>query len=144
MPYVGVVKTDRLVLPSNPDYWVEMKARPTYGDRQAAQKAMLRVSQVDLASVPPEKMASVEADPESGRGVLTEIEVNAFFETYLTHLITDWNLDLANGERLPITTASLALLDDQDGDFLMAQARLRLAKRPRVVEGPFDGRSQPQ
>jgi glutaredoxin 2 len=139
VPYIRKERTTRLSLPSDADYWVEMKDRASYGDKLAAQNSMLQVSQVDLALV--EKAHMVEADIESGRGVLTEIEVDAFFKTLLRRLITDWNLDAEDGRIVPITLDAIEHLDSEDGEFLMTAARRRLSGRRAADERPFDGHS---
>lgn len=141
MPYIRKERTDTVQLPSNPDYHVEMKDRASYGDKMAAQRAMLQISQVDLAMVPPEKAHMVEADIESGRGVLTEIEIDAFFKTLLHRLIVSWNLDAEDGQIVPITPQAIEMLESEDGEFLMTHARRRLNGRRPADERPFDGPS---
>lgn len=141
MPYIRKERTDRLSLPSDANYWVELKDRASYGDKMAAQKAMLQISQVDLAMVPPEKAHMVEADIESGRGVLTEIEIDAFFKTLLYRLIVAWNLDAEDGQIVPITPQAIEHLESEDGEFLMTAARRRLNGRRPADERPFDGPS---
>jgi hypothetical protein len=137
MPYIKQAGTDRLTLPSAPDYYVLMKSKATYADKLASQKAMMQVSQVDLATLDPAKAHLVEADMESGRGVLTEIEIDAFFKTLLERLIVSWNIDGEDGEVLPITQETIGQLDPDDGDFLTAAARKRLGGRPSAADRPF-------
>lgn len=137
MPYLMKSESDRIALPSDPAYWVEMRRTARYGDKLAGQRAMLQVTQVNLAMVDPAKAHMVEADPESGRGVLTEIEVDAFYSAILERLITAWNLDGEDGELLPITVDNIKQLNPDDGDFLAAAARKRLGGRPATAEAPF-------
>src|SRR5262245_55267459 len=122
MPYLKASEVDRLTLPSDPDYWVEMKRTASYGDKLAAQEAMLRVSHVDLDAVPGEKVHLVQGGSEAGRGVLTETETGAYFRTLLVRLITAWNLTDGGDRPLPVDEASVELLDSADGEFLQAAA----------------------
>lgn len=144
MPYVRANETDTLTLPSNSAYHVVMKKRASYGDRLAMQKAMLQISQVDLASVEPSKVHLVEADVETGKGVMTEIEIDGYMRSLLVRLIVSWNLDGEDGEIMPITQETIELLEPEDGDFLNKEAQRRLMPRAVVIERPFDGRSPQQ
>jgi hypothetical protein len=144
MPQLKSSGTDRLILPSDPEAWVEMKSKASWGDKTAAQNAMMKISQVDLAQVDPAKAHLIEADMESGRGVLTEIETGAFFGTLLERLIVAWNFTDENDHPLPVSIENLEMLEAEDGDFLMAEARKRLGQRPKVIEGPFERRSPAQ
>lgn len=145
MPYLKSRETDTLTLPSDPSYHVEMKKRPTYGDKLYMQKAMMRMQPVDLASVDPRDAPYVEStEDDSGKGMMTKIELDGYMKALLERLIVSWNLDGANGEIMPITGDTIELLESEDGDFLIAEAQRRLRPRAVVIERPFDGRSGQQ
>lgn len=141
MPYVKSAETDTLTLPSDPHYHVEMKKRPTYGDKLAMQKAMMQMQPVDLATVDASQAPYVEADEETGKGMLTKVELDSYLKSLLERLIVSWNLDAPNGEVMPITAETIELLEPEDGDFLMAEAQRRLRPRSVVIERPFGGHS---
>src|SRR5258708_1087536 len=101
-----------------------MKDRISHGDRSEALNAMMKVQSVDLLSVDPKKAHLVEADLESGRGMMTEIEVATYLDTLAVQLITGWNLTEGDGEQedvLPIDLANYRKLDDEAGQYLHAE-----------------------
>jgi len=137
MSYLKATATERLQLPSDPDYWVEMKLKASHGDASHAQRAMAQVTSVDLMAVDPRKAAQVVPDEDKERGVLTEIDIAAYSHALLERLIVDWNLTDLDERKLPITAASMELLDQEDGEYLSKEARKRLKRR----KGPFVGTS---
>jgi hypothetical protein len=141
MPYLREVKTKRLTLPSNPDYWVDMRDRLSYGAKGAAQNAMVKISNVEAARLGKKRDQAI-VDRASGRAVLTEFETDAYFATIIAGLIADWNLDGEDGV-LPITPESVAQLDGEDGDFLQAEAQKRIGGRPRDQLDPSATPSSP-
>ena len=141
MPYQKADRagTTRLTLPSDPDYWVEMKNRPGFGDKGAADGAVMQITQVsDANKVPKAKRSNLVVDKASGQGVLTEFEMQAYYTTLLTRLIVSWNLTDLYDKVLPINAETIDELEPQDGDFLVAEARKRLAGRPKEQEAPFE------
>jgi hypothetical protein len=145
MPYLGnVSETDRLEIPGHPDCWVEMKVHPSYADGNAAQDAMLRVTQGQKAKLQASQRGIVQDDPSgNGRGVLTTYETAAYFGTLLLRLIVGWNLTDAEGRPLPITLQAIAELPSVVGRFLQSEAERRLKGRPAEDDGPFETASSP-
>jgi hypothetical protein len=144
MPYLKAAEVERLTLPSDPEYWVELKCTATYADRKAAQTAMLEMAPVDVANLTPDEARLVtNVDQASGRGVLTRVQVAAYDATLLLRLLVRWNLTDENGQELPITQDSINRLAGEDGEFLEIEARKRLRGRTQEQEGPFDTRSLP-
>jgi hypothetical protein len=140
MPYVKKSGVTRLKLPSDPKYWVEMRDRARYGDVSEAAAAAVQVSQVDLLTVDPSKLANVVPDVESGKGILTEYRGRAALDALVLRLITAWNLTDEHDEPLPINEDSLAILEPEDGAFLVSEARKRQGK---TADGPFEKPSAP-
>lgn len=139
MPYKKRGAPSRLNLPSDPDYWVVMKARPSFGDKSAAQSAMVDITQVaDEKTVPKAKRKKLVVDKATGAGVLTEVETQAYFSTLLSRLIIEWNLTDERDKVLPITVEAIDELEPEDGDFLVKEAQERLKGRPVTEEGPFE------
>ena len=141
MPYRRGSEPERLPLPSNPEYWVDMKRRPTRGDRMAAQDALISVVNIDTRGLTAEEMRRIERDPDdqdTTRGLLTDYRYKAYLDTWLLRLISAWNIDRSildpayEGEEIaPITQAAIDALDDEDGQFLLHHARKRMkANRP--------------
>ncbi len=152
MPYRKNDTPEHLVLPSNPDYWIDLRRRARRGDRLAAQEAMLNISTMDLSKMTPEERRKAEVDPDddsdSGRGVLTEFQTKIYFNVWALRLIEDWNIDRslldptdASEEVLPITVENLDLLDDEDSEFLQAKIRERIKKKKGLA--PFGQPSTP-
>jgi hypothetical protein len=135
LSYLKAHGSERLTLPSDPEFWVEMKLKGTYGDKLAAQQAIMKG--VDIVAV----ANAVESG--NGTGAVTEVESAAFFQVVLLRLITAWNLTDLDGQELPITGETIGLLDDEDGEFLQREARKRLAGRPKAAAVPLGKRSQP-
>ena len=129
MTYFKASGVERLTLPSDSDYWVEMKNKLSYGDRLAAQEAMIKVS------------ASPNGLDSEEQQVVTELETGTYFTTLLCRSIVRWNIDDEDGRVLDVTEEAIARLDDEDGEFLLAQARKRLKTRPKAAELPFGQRS---
>jgi len=139
MPQLRGPGVDRLVLPSDPQAWVDMKLRASYGDRTAAQEAMVNVSVRQAGAngrSQGRRNQMVTIDQGSGQQLLTEFETQAYFLTLLQRLIVDWNFTDEFGAPLPINRANLELLDAEDGDFLEAEAKARIGGRPVDQQGP--------
>ena len=131
--------TTKLPLPSDPDFWVEMKDRPGFGDKGAADSAIVNITQVSNPNqVPKAKRSALVVDPASGQGVLTEFEVQAYFTTLLERLIVNWNLTDLYDKVLPINAATIDELEPEDGDFLVKEAQKRLKGRSKEAEAPFE------
>lgn len=120
MPYLksSAAETDRLTLPSDGDYWVDMKKRAAYGDSLAAQSAMVKIE-----------------TNGNGQAKVSEPDSAASVRTLVARLIVDWNLDDEQGQKLPITPETIELLDSRDGNFLAEEANKRVGGRPD--DGPF-------
>jgi hypothetical protein len=126
LTYLKTVATDRLMLPSDPEYWVEMRQKVTYGAKLAAQQSMM--GSVDLRSF----------DPGASNGAaVTALETAAYFARLLVAMVADWNLTDLDGNKLDVTEASIKLLEDEDGEFLQTEVRKRLAGRPKERELPL-------
>lgn len=120
MPYLTAVETDELPLPSNPDYWVRMKRRATFGDSQEAIAGMVHMA------------------PGFTPDTLTpEIEIGQYTRTLAVRLLTDWNLTDEHDAKLPITRESLDMLLAEDGDFIVEEAQKRLGRREAEKAVPF-------
>lgn len=143
MPYgSNKAQVERLHLPSDPAYWVDMKTKATRGDRLAAQEAMFKVKNVKLRNLTPEEMEQVETDPEdptAQRGMLTQYRTKAYFDMWMVRLIVEWNLDDEAGNILPITAEVLDGLEAEDDEFLQEAAKKRMKKK--TVDPPSEGRS---
>lgn len=139
MPQLRAPGVDRLSLPSDPEAWVDMKQRASYGDRSAAQEAMVNVSIRQAGGhgrSNGRKRNQMVFAAEGGQEVLNEFETQAYMATLLCRLITDWNMTDERGEPLAITRANLELLDAVDGEFLEQEARVRMGGRPADQQGP--------
>lgn len=138
MPQLRASGVDRLPLPSDPEAWVEMKRRASYGDKTAAQEAMVNVSirQAGQPRANGKRRNQMVVMSEDGRELLNEFETQAYMLTLLQRLITAWNFTDERGETLAINRTNLELLDAEDGDFLEREAKIRLGGRPADQQGP--------
>jgi hypothetical protein len=138
MPQLRAPGVDRLALPSDPEAWVEMKHRASYGDKTAAQEAMVNVSvrQAGQGRSNGKKRNQMVVVAEDGRELLNEFETQAYMLTLLQRLITAWNFTDERGETLAINRTNLELLDAEDGDFLEREAKIRIGGRPVDQQGP--------
>lgn len=87
MGYLKEVQTQKIKLPSNPEYWVEVKVDARYGD-------IMRAGAVKKDGTP-DMIAS-------SQGVLLQ-------------MITDWNLTDEKDEKLEITLENIYKLEPKDG-----------------------------
>lgn len=126
MSYLKQAETDQLTLPSDPAYWVKLKTKATYGDILAAQSAMLQITQGSNGS--------------SGQ-ITTEMEWAAYMRILSLRMITEWNLTDAQNQVLPLSEASLDLLDPEDGNFLATEVQKRSGRREPAQQIPFVKRS---
>lgn len=144
MPYIKT-QVDRVYLPSDPSYWVDLRQRFTWGDKRTIAKAQLS----------PELKQALQAAIANGLDVsdpANQKELAAEFATegdsmtanslLVLSMISEWNLTDENDAKLPINAASLDLLDDEDGDFLLEEAGKRARKAP-VAQGPLETPSMP-
>jgi hypothetical protein len=136
MPVLRDHGTERLTLPSDREAWVEMKRRASYGDKAAAQDAIVKVTQVHASKLTDAKREVAVIDPQSGRAMLTEFETSAYMMTLLERVIVAWNFTDDLGRTLPITRANLEMLDADDGDYLQAEASKRIGGRPADQQVP--------
>lgn len=131
MAYLKSAGVTRVTLPSNPEYWVELKSKLSYGDALAAQKALLNVEAV-------EQLDTDEHD------VVTKLESDTYFTTLLLRAIVRWNLDDEDGSTWEVTAENIARLENEDGQELIRHARELMRRRPKAKEIPFDQRSREQ
>lgn len=140
MPQLRAPGVDRLTLPSDPEAWVEMKTFATFGDKTAAQEAMVNVTamQPGMPSARNGRKGKKGQMVLSGGGqqFLTEYEVSAYFMALLERVIVNWNFTDEHGNALPITREHLEMLDAVDGEFLHDEAERRLGGRPADQQGP--------
>lgn len=122
MPYLksGQNATDRLRMPSDSGYWVDMKRHAEYGDQLTAQAAMMKI----------------EANG-NGQAIVSDPDTAASVRMLIANLVVDWNLDDENGQKLPITPQIIDKLDPRDGDFLATEANKRVGGRPDEKQIPF-------
>jgi hypothetical protein len=119
-------ETDRLELPSDPQFYVLMKVRPSYGDKLAAQSATV----------------TMQTGP-NGASATAEVNTAAYVRTLITRLVVEWNLTDADEQPLPITVDMIERLHPEDGDFLATEATKRVGERDEVQAGPFRNGSGP-
>jgi hypothetical protein len=131
LAYLKKSSSERLTLPSNPEFWVEMKRVAQYGDTLAAQSAMLKLSTPEIDENGASKPVTM----------VTALEYKAYVKALTVALITAWNLTDADDQPLPIDEASLALLEPRDGEFLAAKATERSRLRPGAQQDPFSAGS---
>lgn len=129
MAYLKAGTVTRVTLPSNSEYWVELKSKLSYGDALAAQKALLNIEAVE------------QLDTEE-RDMVTKLESDTYFTTLLLRAIVRWNLDDEDGSTWEITAENIARLENEDGQELIRHARELMRRRPRAQEIPFDRRSR--
>jgi hypothetical protein len=120
-----------------------MKRRVSYGDKTAAQEAMLKISNLDASKLHGRRREQAMIDPQTGRAMITEFETMAYMLTLLQRLIVAWNYTDELGQPLPINRANLELLDADDGEFLQTEARARMGGRPVDQQGPTSTPSSP-
>jgi hypothetical protein len=121
MSYTQKEKTDKLELPSNKAYWVELKAKTNYGDSLEGSSDFL----------------NMEPNLETGE-VKTKLDLASYTKYRILTCIVDWNLDDEEGNVLPLSVESINLLDGVDGKFLAKEAEARLGERPEKKEVPFE------
>lgn len=97
MPYVKPSVPRKIPLVSDPAYYVMWKDRIKYGDIREVSKSSVR---------------------QVGPRGETEVDRQAMADaTFLLHIV-DWNLDDEEGNKLPLTADSLALLSEDDANQL--------------------------
>lgn len=94
MSYFSQPKVERLTLPSNPEYWVDIKMKLTYGESK--------------------KFIQASTDGSLDAEVAADV--------FLQQVITEWNLDGEDGQVLPITPENLAMLDAKDAFYIIEKA----------------------
>ena len=117
MGYQKPIEIDELPLPSDNAYVVRMKRRASFGDQRAAQSAMIKVN--------------------GQTGQVSDPEYSAYIGALLPRLIVSWNLTDENDQPLPVTAASLDLLEAEDGRFLVSEATKRTGSGGVAQSGPF-------
>lgn len=120
-----------------------MKRRASYGDKAAAQDAMMKITHTEASKLNGKRREQAMIDPQSGRAMLTEFETMAYMLTLIERLVTAWNYTDELGHPLPIVRANLELLDHEDGEFLSAEARKRIGGRPTDQQVPSSTPSSP-
>ena len=143
MGYLKKLETDRLTLPSNPEYWVLMKRRAAWGDSSAAQSALVHASLSEVAKAQQQSQANGSGiDPELQAkmvgDVISEVETDAYMQMLVCRLIVEWNLTDEEDRPLPITPQTVALIDPEDGEYLALEAQKRRGGRPAAQQRPFE------
>lgn len=134
MPYLRDQPTDRLTLPSNPSYWVEMKQRASYGDVSAAQKATLEITTSDVRQLNGARRS--RAIVQGAVAITPDFDGGAYLPALISRLVVRWNLDGPGGELLDITPENVKLLDGEDGEFLQQEAQRRAGGREPDQQDP--------
>jgi hypothetical protein len=96
MGYVKASTTTRYTLPSDSNYYVELKDRIFYGDLKAASRSAIKI----------------------GPGGKPEVDNEAMTDNLMLAYIAGWSIDDDAGNVLPLTPASLNSLVDEDANFL--------------------------
>ena len=100
--------TERITLPSNPDYWVEIRKRLTHADQMACNEAIN------------EFLAEMAGQEVSIRG---KLHITADEPILLSRMIVAWNLDDESGKVLPINTETVKELSITDSDAIIRRIR---------------------
>jgi len=142
MPYQKKVESDQLFLPSSSEFWVRMKRRASYGDRMAAQDAMLSVARDDELNNEG-TMTSTGVVIATGEGYVSKAELSTYTAELIVRLVLEWNITDENDQVLPITRTTILApwFDATDGDFLgneaTARAKLKKPSSPAGEPDPF-------
>lgn len=100
MPYVKTIKAEKIVLASDPHYFIMWRPKVRYGDmKQATSKAV-----------------TVDA-----RNQQADFDAAAYTEYAVLAHIESWNLDDEKGEPLPLTAEALGQLEEDDMNALLAK-----------------------
>lgn len=92
MPYIKPIKVVRRPLPSDPEYWVDMKDHIVYGELKRVTRDAVAIA----------------------RDGSTQVDSATATDNMLLAYIVDWNLDDEHGKKLPLTAASLEQMDSND------------------------------
>lgn len=138
MGYVKPQDTDLLKLPSDPSYWVRFRKKVLWGVRTDSQGSMVSVAAT------PKKPVKGQPDAEPEAEMITKAEWSAYIRTLVLGFISEWNLTDENDEPLPITLENLAMLEDEDGQYLASEAQARSKLRSVKADGPLGRRSRRQ
>jgi hypothetical protein len=134
MPRLRAPGTERLALPSDPEAWVEMKMRATFGDVSHAQKATLEITTEDARQINGARRG--RAIVQGPLAITPDFDGGAYLPALLERMIVAWNYTDDLDQPLPITRANLALLDAEDAEFLQAEAQRRAGGRPQDQQDP--------
>lgn len=113
MPYKKPVTPEKLILPSDPEYWVVWKPSLTYGE----------LKRVTLQAARPASQSTTPTMSED------DFDRGAISDGMLCAHILEWNLDDEHGHVLPINSESLAILDEEDANFLSTKMAERMQAR---------------
>lgn len=134
--------TTRYTLPSDPEFWVELRERSRAGDRRAANEASTVRYLAPLNEIRPEDWHYVVDRTDDGeKGLVVKRNIDEYNRVLMARRIVAWNLTGEDGEQLPVTPDTVDLLEVEDWDFLWA--KLDAEVRPKEQEGPFDEPSNP-
>jgi len=140
MPYVKTGAT-RHNLPTDPQYWVELRDHGRAGDRRVASEASTVRYVAALNEISPEDWHYVVDRTDDGeRGLVVRRNVEEYNRQLMAQRIVRWNLTDENDQPLPVTPESMDLLEPEDWDFLWVKIE---AGRPKEEEGPFVEPSNP-
>lgn len=103
MPILKARETKKINLVTDPEAWVEVFTKQTYGDYLKIQKAMLGQGMDMAEETKKNAKPSVKAD------------ISAFMLATLETMVVGWNYTDESNNVLPLTQANLLLLDKEDG-----------------------------
>lgn len=132
--------TEKLFLPSDPDYWVVMRAA-TNSDKKAARAALIRARPRVHGRGKHAQDIPLGSDGDTDVSLVTEIDNEAYETALVLRLVVEWNLTTATGEVAPINEGTLGQLTPEDGDFISSEARRRISSRAQ--NDPFERPSSP-
>jgi hypothetical protein len=137
MGYLKTADNDPLPLPTAPEFVVYMKRRATWGDTSAAQAAMIHEGMVSSATRSQAMNGAAPDEAAQVAEVISEAETDAYMQTLVARMVVSWNLTDEHGQPLPISRATVGLLEPEDGEFLAGEAQKRRGGRPAEQQGPF-------
>lgn len=141
MAYVRAGVT-RHNLPSNPEFWVELRNHKRSGDRRAANEASTVRYLANLNEISPEDWHHVVDRTDDGeKGLVVKRSIDEYNRVLLTQRIAAWNLTNEDEQLLEITPETVDVLEPEDFDFLFE--KLDAEVRPKEQEGPFAEPSNP-
>jgi hypothetical protein len=99
------LETRKISLVTDPEAYVEVRLKQTYGDFLAIQKEMMG--------------DGMSAD-ELGKTQM-KVDVSAFMISTLVNMIVGWNFTDESGVALPVTRENILLLDTKDASYVFTE-----------------------